>query len=318
MMKKIKIAFLINPVSGGRQGIKIYDQLALALKNVPLFPDQFQIIFTEKGGVVSQAQQLANQAEILIAVGGDGTAIETITGAYRSGCMPRIGLIPIGTGNDLARSAGLYTLFKKEGGAECVRRFLHGTYAPLDIWLVNKKELMTNYLSIGLDAAVIHSFHRQRMKLPFYSVAGNKTAFAIIGLSRIAHRIKGEGSVTCRVGAEKKTFFLHGHRQVIISNLPFYAGGAMLAPEASFCDGVLEVTPLLNIISALGLFAFQPSLRLRTWYGNKLKHIKAKRVELAVQEGNFLQIDGEDKTYLVAEKKIVIEHGGQISFFKKK
>jgi diacylglycerol kinase family enzyme len=110
---------------------------------------------------------------------------------------------------------------------------------------------------------------------------------------------------------------LRRHRLVIISNLPFYAGGTLLTPAASFCDGVLEVTPFVNIISSLGLFAFQPSLRLRTWYGNKLKHFKAKRVELEVPEGNFLQIDGEDKTYLVRDKKIEIEYSGQISLLKK-
>ncbi len=315
-MEKIKIAFLINPVSGGGQGLKIHAQLVHALKKFSLSPDQFRIVFTEKGKAVSQAQRLARETEILVAVGGDGTAIETITGVYRSGCLPRIGLIPIGTGNDLARSVHLYELFKKEGAEGCVRQFLHGTYAPLDIWQVNKKELMTNYLSIGLDAAIVHSFHWQRKNLPFHSVSGNRVALACIGLSRLAHRLQGKVDVTCWSDAEKKALSLHGHRLVIISNLPFYAGGTMLAPAASFCDGVLEVTSFVNVISALGLFVFQPSLRLRTWYGNKLEHLKAKRVEIEVPEGNFLQIDGEDKTHLLQEKKVEIEYCGQISLLK--
>ena len=315
-MEKIKIAFLINPVSGGGQGLKLRAQLVHALKKFSLFPDQFRIVFTEKGKAVSQAQRLARETEILVAVGGDGTAIETITGAYRSGFLPRIGLIPIGTGNDLARSVHLYELFKKEGVEGCVRQFLHGTYAPLDIWQVNKKELMTNYLSIGLDAAIVHSFHWQRKNLPFHSVSGNRVALACIGLSRLAHRLQGKVDATCWSDAEKKTLSLHGHRLVIISNLPFYAGGTTLAPAASFCDGVLEVTSFVSVISVLGLFVFQPSLRLRTWYGNKLEHLKAKRVEIEVPEGNFLQIDGEDKTHLLQEKKVEIEYSGQISLLK--
>ena len=316
MKKKIRIAFLINPVSGGRQGIKIHDQLARTLKKLSFSSDQFLLVFTNKGEAVSQARQLARESEILVAVGGDGTAIETITGAYRSGCAPRIGLIPIGTGNDLARSVHLYELFKKEGVEGCVRQCLQGRYAPLDIWQVNKKELMTNYLSIGLDAAIMHSFHRQRMKLPSSSVLGSKAAFGCIGLSRIAHRLNGPVSVTCWSDAEKKTLSLRGHRLVIISNLPFYAGGTMLAPAANFCDGVLEVTPFANVFSALGLFVFQPSLRLRTWYGNRLEHFEARQVEILAPEGNFLQIDGEDKTFLLQEKKIEIGYSGQISLLK--
>ena len=312
MKKKIKIAFLINPVSGGRQGVKIHVQLLRALKKFSLSPDQFQIVFTEKGETVSQAQRLAREMEILVAVGGDGTAIETITGAYRSGSFPRIGLIPIGTGNDLARSVHLYELFKKHGVEGCVRQFLYGPFAPLDLWQVNKKELMTNYLSIGLDAAIAHSFHRQRTTIPFYSVSCNRVALASIGLSCLAHRLQGKVDVTCWADAEKKALSLHGHRLVIISNLPFYGGGTLLAPAANFSDGFLEVTPFVSVISALGLFAFQPSLRLRTWYGNKLEHVKANRIEIAVPEGNFLQIDGEDKTYLLQEKKVEIEHSGQI------
>jgi diacylglycerol kinase family enzyme len=315
-VKKIKIAFLINPVSGGGQGVKMHAQLVRALEKFSLSPDQFQILFTEKGEAVSQAQRLAGETEILVAVGGDGTAVETITGAYRSGCRPRIGLIPIGTGNDLARSLHLYELFKKHGIEGCVRQFLYGTYAPLDIWQVNKKELMTNYLSIGADAAIVHSFHEQRTKLPFYSAVGNRVAFAGIGLLRVAQRLQGKVEVTCWSDGEKKALSLHGYRLVIISNLPFYAGGTMLAPAANFCDGVLEVTPLVNVIAALGLFVFQPSLRLRTWYGNKLEHLKAKRVEIEVPEGNFLQIDGEDKTYLLEEKKVEIEYSGQLSLLK--
>jgi diacylglycerol kinase family enzyme len=287
-----------------------------ALKKLSLPSDQFQIVFTEKGKAVSQAQQLAGETETLVAVGGDGTAVETITGAYRSGSLPRIGLIPIGTGNDLARSVHLYELFKKEGVEGCVRQFLHGTYAPLDIWQVNKKELMTNYLSLGLDAAIVHSFHWQRTKFPFHSAIGNRVAFAGIGLSRLAHRLQGKVDVTCWSDTDKKTISLHKHRLVIISNLPFYAGGTMLAPTASFCDGVLEVTPFVSVFPALGLFAFKPSLRLRTWYGNKLGHLQAKRVEIEVPEGNFLQIDGEDKTYLLQGKRVEIEYSGQISLLK--
>ena len=296
--------------------MKIHTQLLRTLKNFSLSPEQFHLEFTKKSETVSQAKQIASETEILIAVGGDGTALETITGAYRSKTPPCIGIIPLGTGNDLARALHVYELFKKEGLEGCLRKFFKGPAVPFDIWQVNNKELMINYLSIGLDAAIVDSFQKQRTKIPFNSALLNRLTYAFLGLFLISRGLQGNVFLRYWLGSEVKELSLKGHCFVTASNLPFYGGGTLLAPGAGLADGILEITPFLRLSKALGLFAFQKILCLRTWYGNKLTHFKANRVEIEMPDGNYLQIDGEDKTYLLAEKKIEIKYSGQAYLFQ--
>jgi diacylglycerol kinase family enzyme len=199
-----------------------------------------------------------------------------------------------------------------------LRRFLKGTVVPFDIWRVNRKELMINYLSIGLDAAIVSSFHiyRTRGKISFNSVLFNKLAYATIGISRVFCKIRGNLKLKFWSEDETRGISLKGHRLVIISNIPFYAGGTLLAPQANFSDGFLEITPFPRAIHLIGLFAFQRNLFFRKWYGNRLTHFQANRIEIDVPNGNCLQIDGEDKTFLLNSKKIEIEYGGQISLLR--
>ena len=106
---------------------------------------------------------------------------------------------------------------------------------------------------------------------------------------------------------------MKGYRLTLISNIPSYAGGTLPAPQADFSDGVLEITPFKRLGKALGLFVFQNFPVLRKWYGNRLPHFPADRIELEIPKGNYLQIDGEDRTYLLADNKVEIEYGGQVS-----
>jgi hypothetical protein len=53
------------------------------------------------------------------------------------------------------------------------------------------------------------------------------------------------------------------------------------------------------------IIVFQPPVR-------RIKHYRAKQIEVLLNFGNYLQIDGEDKTYLLNEPKIKIEYQGQV------
>ena len=375
----LKFVFLINPIAGGGKGKKIFQRISEVMKSLSFSSEEFHLEFTQPEKTILQAKKLAKITEKLIAVGGDGTAAQVIAGAYQSGNFPLIGIIPLGVGNDLARVLGIYDLFKKRGVEGCIQQFLKGYSTPLDLWRVNEKEYIINYLGIGFDARIVHSFSQIRRLIPFSSVLIKKVAYAIIGFFYSFSRLKGRVSLTYWTGKEKNFFNLTGYSLVVISNIPLYAGGTLLVPEGNCADGLLEITLFPRTTSVLKFFIeqkilggwgisrrlkklqnmpgvrvnlFQHFLRSRNKFGmtvrgeipkrvrddsggeiskseerdkvqgekiivfqppvRRIKHYRAKQIEVLLNFGNYLQIDGEDKTYLLNEPKIKIEYQGQV------
>lgn len=74
------------------------------------------------------ADAAAGGYELVIAAGGDGTVREVATGLHLGGGVPRLGIVPVGTGNDLAFSLGLPT-----GVEEAMSVAIHGRIASLDL-----------------------------------------------------------------------------------------------------------------------------------------------------------------------------------------
>ena len=93
---------ILNPVAGGQTHA---ERLRQRLER--LIDGDF--VYTSEAG---EAVRLSSEAartgyDTVIAVGGDGTVREVATGLYLGGGAPRLGIVPVGTGNDLAFSLGL-------------------------------------------------------------------------------------------------------------------------------------------------------------------------------------------------------------------
>ncbi len=108
----------------------------------------------------THATELARQAaddgyELVVAVGGDGTAHEVINGLMQvpSGRRPRLGLVPMGTGNDFAHSLGI-----DKRPAFAMRQVFSGKPRRVDIGKLEdnlgRTEFWDNTVGIGFDATV--------------------------------------------------------------------------------------------------------------------------------------------------------------------
>jgi diacylglycerol kinase family enzyme len=296
-MKKLRTAFLISTAAGSGQGQLAQSELPQILRHLGLSSDQYQVYQMAKHDPVTQAAEVSQNAGRLIAMG----------------------IIPFGTGNDLARVMNTHKILRREGLKACLTACLRGDAVPIDIWWVNGNHLMVNYLSIGVDAAVVNLFDRHRpqgiifSRLPFIS----RCTYALFGIPHVFTRIKGETVVHLQCNTERQTHSLSGFRGLVISNIPQYAGGTLLAPDADYSDHRLDITPFLGILGFVGLFLFQFAPRWQHWYGRKLAHYRGEKIELHISPGNYLQIDGEDKTYLLQETHtLAIEHAGQALVIK--
>ncbi len=108
-----RVLYIVNPASNGGAGIRVWQRYNRELA-APIPPQH--IHFTEHA---SHARQLAGAAagfDLIVAVGGDGTVGEVISGIMMAGDgnnpRPALAVLPAGTGNDIARHIGAFPLQK--------------------------------------------------------------------------------------------------------------------------------------------------------------------------------------------------------------
>ena len=100
-----RLLFIYNPLAGKSQ-IKNYlsdiiDIFVKANYEVTVRPTQ------EKRDAYITITEIANEFDLLVTSGGDGTLNETVSGLMQLKNRPRLGYIPAGTTNDFASSLGL-------------------------------------------------------------------------------------------------------------------------------------------------------------------------------------------------------------------
>jgi len=294
-----KFVFLINPISGGGQGKVIHQYLPEIMASMNYKDDQWKAEFTVHEGMEKQIVDALENTETLIAVGGDGTVSSVLSVLVSSEYAKsvKIGLIPLGTGNDLARVLNLYKPYVDKGLLFLVRRLLLAKARPFDIWKVNNKIAFANYFSGGIDARIAHDFNRDRSEGAFNScsVLANKAHYVKSFFADRTYRLKKGLLKYVDENDNVQEVVLDGSRTVIVGNIPSFAGGAKPFYRSDMSDGLLEVVCLPN------MFMFLTAIAIGTVpvIGNLVKKYfltsrKAKSLTLDFAEDEFLQLDGED------------------------
>jgi len=299
-----KFHFLINPISGGGQGKVVFDFLPEIMRSMAFEDHEWQCEFSVQFGFEEQIEEALASSECLIAVGGDGTAtaVFDVLLQHTEFRNAKIGLIPLGTGNDLARVLNLYEAFVDKGLLYLVRKLVLAKSRNFDLWKVNGKYAMANYFSAGIDARIAHDFNSDRKagKISGNSVIKNKIHYVKRFFADRDYRLKsGELCIIDEFG-EKKTFDLKKNRTIIVGNIPSFAGGSKPFGKSDMADGLLEILRIRymrNFLRAISIGA-----------GKFV--IKAKEVELNLELDEFIQLDGEDFSGKL-EMPIRIEYGGQ-------
>ena len=294
-----KFVFLINPISGGGQGKVIHQYLPEIMSSLNYTEDQWKSEFTHIDGLEKQINEALSQTEKLVAVGGDGTVSavlsEMVSSEYAKSV--KIGLIPLGTGNDLARVLNLYKPYVDKGLLFLVRRLLQAKARPFDIWKVNDKIAFANYFSGGIDARIAHDFNHARAAGEFNSnsVLVNKIHYVKSFFADRSYTLrKGKLSYTDSEGRCWQKI-LDGHRTVIVGNIPSFASGANPFYKSDMADGLLEIVCVPNMFMFLLAIAVGTVPGLGNFVKKYfLKTHKAKSIQLEFAEDEFLQLDGED------------------------
>lgn len=302
-----KFVFLINPISGGGQGKVIHQYLPEIMESMGFTVDQWKADFTKHDRMEQQILDALSSTETLIAVGGDGTVSSVLSVMINSDYAKtvKIGLIPLGTGNDLARVLNLYKPYVDKGLLFLVRRLLTAQSQPFDIWKVNGKIAFANYFSGGIDARIAHDFNLDRSTgaIKSRSVIANKLHYVRRFFADRKYKLKPSKMNYIAEDGMNRWRDISGYRTVIVGNIPSFASGANPFYKSNMADGLLEIVCVCN----LGQFLLGIALGTVPVLGNFLKKYflksrKARSITFDLAEDEFLQLDGEDLSGKVGQK----------------
>ncbi len=305
-----KLLFLINPVSGRLAGQSLKDCIVSELNGV-LERENFDIEYSEID-IEGQCTNLLSNYEIVVVAGGDGTISQVVKVIARLEKKPKLGIIPIGTGNDLANSIGILHIYKSQGLGALLKIILGGGISKMDILSLGNKFIFTNYLGIGSDAKISCDFNRLRNK-PFFRKLcrcfSNKAFYGLLILKNIFYRIpfdieisfQNENSKTESINAKK------GLCGILITNTNVYAGGVEISSKCRMDDGKFEVTVIRGMWEWIHVsFAMLIKKPLDIISPN-LMQFQTERLELRFTGDNSCQVDGEEyDCFANGEKRLLV------------
>jgi YegS/Rv2252/BmrU family lipid kinase len=230
------------------------------------------------------AAQAAEEYELLVAVGGDGTVNEVVNGI--AGVVgPELAIVPRGTGRDFVRTFGIGARFD-----DAIRTALEGRVRTVDAgraayraWSGEERSSwFANVASAGMSGAIARRANDSSKAL------GGRLSYLAAILAVFARWQVTEVEVT--VDGERRSGPMH---DVVVANGAYFGGGLRICPDAEPDDGVLDVL-LIGHLTKTDLALTLP----KAYAGRHLPHPKAEllrgaSVTVDAPEPLPVELDGE-------------------------
>ena len=285
----MKLQFIVNPASKTGRGIEIWQAVEAVLKSSGI---EYEVYFTEHAGHGTELARQLTEAEgehRIIALGGDGTVNEVVNGIVRIKDTI-LGYIPTGSGNDLAGGLGLPT-----DPLTSIERILENrAHLQMNVGVAQVEGTIRRFAvscGMGWDAAIAHEVAVSKMKKFMNKLKLGKLSYVIIALKQIIAfqtspvEIQIDKKPAMRF---EKNFFS------AIMNTPYEGGRVMMCPDASWCDGLLDIC-IVDNIPKLKILAVLPLAYKGLHKYFKGVHIKrGEKMTLRASKPLPVHVDGEN------------------------
>jgi diacylglycerol kinase (ATP) len=305
-MNKHKI--IVNPISGRGAGARAVPTIEQTLSNYGL---DFDLVRTERPW---HAAELAQQAarggyDVVVAVGGDGTANEVLNGLVQAGQEGVVmGVLSVGRGNDFAFGAGV-----PPGLAAGCQALAQGQRRTIDVGRVTgglypQGRYFGNGVGIGFDAVV--GFEALKMKrlhgFLSYVVAALKTIFLYYRAPLV--RIEYDGQTI--IQASLLISIMNGRRM---------GGGFLMAPHAEMDDALFDLciarqVGRARILSLIPRFMNGTQATQASIQSGQTRRIVVSAIEgvlPAHADGETLCTEGQQLTVELLPQRITLIYGPQ-------
>jgi YegS/Rv2252/BmrU family lipid kinase len=235
-------------------------------------------------------QAVAEGAERLIVVGGDGTLNEVVNGCLDDAGVvaqdaPTLVLVPLGTGSDFARGLGI------PGGMAALDVLVRGQPRPLDLGVATycdargreATRAFANVADFGLGPETSDLIARGPKRL-------GAAAYLLGALRAIA----AFTPTPIRVEVEGATVYDGSSGMAVVANGSYFGGGMQVAPHASVDDGIFDVL-VLDCADRRTLVA---EILPRIYRGAHISHpairqARGRTVTIDAAKSFPLELDGE-------------------------
>jgi diacylglycerol kinase (ATP) len=224
-----RAAVIFNPISGSGLG----EAASIAAEN-SLCRDGWQverIPTCDRSGATAIARRVAEKVDLLVVAGGDGSIREVIGGLEHAAGHVKLGLIPVGNANVLARELGIPL-----APDAAVAILSSETAVPVDLGSANG-ELFLAMVGVGWDALTVRYLDRLRHSKwgSIWYRTWADSAYAAAGLAAAFQVRPPRFRLTCNGK-------MHTHRYcaALFCNVRTYGKGWAMAPEAHFQSGKLH------------------------------------------------------------------------------
>ncbi|MEJ7556812.1 MAG: YegS/Rv2252/BmrU family lipid kinase [Pedobacter sp.] len=270
-MSRSNILFIINPISGGKNKLKLPLLIGKLLDLSKFIPSYS---FTEYAGHAAElAEEAANRNfDIIVAVGGDGTINEVASKVQKFNKI--LGIIPFGSGNGLAR---FLKIPLTPSSAVRVINNLH--VITIDTGLFNGRGFF-NMAGMGFDAYISSVFAEDKSR--------GLTGYLKLGLKEVL-RYKAQ-TYDLIIDDKKYSFkaFL-----ISIANSSQYGNNAYISPAASVTDGLLDICIVKEFsMMKLPVLAYE-MLMAKTDRSKYVNIIKGREITIKRVDEGAVHIDGE-------------------------
>jgi len=295
-VKYSKAAIVVNPNSGNRMGLKTLSWLRPDLEKAGVSIEK--VLETEYAG---HAVELAAETDftgidLVLCIGGDGTAHETINGLMKRDAESlanlTLCLVPNGTGNTVAFDMGY------EKPKEALKAILNGTSREIDVLeLVDdegNKTYSINIVGYGLPTAVMGLANKLRC-------CGCGAQYDNAGYVELLKRKGYDTEIVCKYPDGSEKVFDEKFMMVMIHNTVHMGKRMPFAPDAQLDDGLMDLVALTRRQWTRVAVAGMLTKAKKGTHGSHENLIYEKCSELTIRpkEGNkmvganTLNVDGE-------------------------
>ena len=230
-----------------------------------------------------EATPIARQAikdgyKIVIAMGGDGT-IEAVMRGMIGSDKARLGIIPAGTENNIAKSLGI-----PKDLQEACAVIASDNLVKLDVGQVTtkkgKKFIFFEMATVGLSAAVYPDANK--------AASGKLSSIKTAAMTFIHQETRPKVFLTLdeESKVEVETML------VMVSNLPVFGKNSLVAPKASLQDGLLDISVYPDF-SKVELIRYYAAVMDGDYSGDgKVEHYQAHKLKVKASPKLDVMADG--------------------------
>lgn len=297
----MKVAIILNGIS--RRKKFFYKTLLPAIR--PIAEADVYETKTPADAVALASDAVEKKYDIVLAAGGDGTLHQVLNGILKNssepGDLPVLGVIPLGSGNDFARTLHI----KAQPGF--MKSMLTARPAWIDVgnvqYELEGKSLEAYFINVadaGMGPEVIHALRNSKKRL-----GASVAYYAAILSAFFTYRCM-------RVQVKTSEWeWVNKLRTLAVGNGKFYGHGLCIAPGANVQDGKLD-TFVCGDVSVFDFMRYSSALKnSREIRHSKIAYSHAKELLLLSETPCRIEADGELLGFLPARVAVI---PGQIRF----